>query len=411
MGLGLNIWFPVNQNDGIGKEYYRDYFTKIPSVIPNWQTSCYFDDSGFRLRLVPFEEEICGTWKNDQLCIHARTSSAGPGYHAYLVDVLDRLGISPQKVEDETGYYSNLDYDLLQQSMAQWLRKVSKQVLELNTSGRYSNIAISLITGNVPENTGHLACCPLGHYDHDFFSETLTGNPRGADFFIWWNKTRDSSFYKNTALYLLWCEINWLPPETNLEKETIAATQACLAQAYALQPDIDLPGTTWLELARLTEDDSMVRKLSKRFGGREGNNHPLIGYNHGLISHNICGWRATFSGKMHFDCEEDGLVWWSDNRTIRAHSLMVQWKEDTPQNSDVLLQSAIGKKEYAPFPLRNNAISACLQHTVTQGKNGEPLYQTALTAAHENELLTLALYYEKLADRDWAISICKTVTR
>ncbi|MCL1852321.1 MAG: hypothetical protein FWF88_04740 [Peptococcaceae bacterium] len=411
MGLGLSIWFPVNHSDGTGKEYYQEYFAKISSVIPNWQTSCYFNDDGFRLRLVPFEEEVCGTWESDQLRIYAKTNSAGPGYHAYLVDILDRLGVSPTKIEDETGYYTNLDFGLLQNAMTQWLRHVSGQVVQLSASGQYSNIAISLTSNNVPDTPGHLTCCPLGYYETAFFAGAHAGDPRGTDFFIWWNKERDASFYKNTALNLLWCEVNWLPPETDQEKETVAAALACLAQAYALQPDGELPAASWLELARLAGDAALVRELHSRYGDTVETNQPAVGYNHGQISHYICGWRATFSGKMHFDCEEGGLVWWDDSRTIRAHSLSVEWQEGTPKSSTSLLRSALGDKDCEPFSLRNSAIAACVQHKLTKKEDGEPLHQTALTAAHGDELLFLVLYYKDPADRDWALGICNTVTR
>ena len=98
MGLGFTMCFPVGNGANTSKEYYEKYFSGLSSVVPEWNTIFSSDDEGFRLKLVPFEENVYGNWEDGQLRISARTNSAGPGYHAYLIDVMDKLGTAPLEV-------------------------------------------------------------------------------------------------------------------------------------------------------------------------------------------------------------------------------------------------------------------------------------------------------------------------
>ncbi|MDR2861873.1 MAG: hypothetical protein LBV07_04940 [Syntrophobacterales bacterium] len=406
MGLGLTMWFPLN-GQGANKERYQNYFQHLSSIVPSWKTNSFFDDKGFRVKLVPFEEDVYGTWEEERLCISAKTNSAGPGYHAYLIDLLDGLGIAPVEVEDETGYYGNRDFVSLQEEMTKWLRGLSEQILKMSAGGKYKNLAVSLSIDCFPEDSGHLACCPLGYFEREFFAKAQKGKAGGAEFFIWWNQPQDAMFFKNTALNLIWCENNWLPPETELEHEIIAATLACLEKAYALEPGTDYPAAEWTELARLSRDELLEQKLHSRFGS---SGEARLGYKQGFVTHNIYGWRVTANGKMHFDREEDGsLVWWDDVRTIRATAFSVELKEGA--DSESLLQSATRSEENCdPFTLRNPKIAASIQHDHIE-ENGEPLFQTRLTAALDDKLLILSLFYVHAADRDWAIKVSASVAR
>ena len=407
MGFGLSVWFPVDPGNGTGREFYQEYFLQLLSPVPEWLPGRMVHENGFQIKLVPFEEDIHGTWENGRLCVSARTNSAGPGYHAYLVEVLDGLGIAPLEVEDETGYYESRDFGLLRSAITQWLQGVSAKVLELSVSGQYSNIAISLSTDTVPENTGHLACCQIGYCEREFFDRAHRGEPLGADFFVWWNNGRDALFFKNAALHLLWCEFNWLPPVTDRERETCAAVLACLTRAQALQPGLELPGAAWLEVARLAGEEALAQTLRSRYGDTD---KVRIGYNQGLISHSIRGWRATFSGMMHSDMAQEGPVWWDDTRTIRTRTMEVEWKEGASPDSAALLRDAVGDADCEPFPLRCGEITACIQHTLIE-EESVPLHLTRLTAAQDNELLFLFLFYTNPADRDWATDVCRSVTR
>jgi len=409
MGLGFSICFPVGNSAAISKERYTKYFSELPSIVPGWNTTNYFGNDGFCIKLVPFEEDIYGNWEDGQLRVSARTNSAGPGYHAFLIGILDALGVAPTEVEDDTGYWHNRDFGLLQDEMEKWLIGLSGQLLEMSKTGDYNNISVSLDIENFPVGSTHFACCPLGCFEPDFFERITNGEPGGGAFFVWWNHSQDALFFKNCALNLILCDNNWLPPHTDKEHGIITATLKCLEKAYNMDPCLDYPAAEWLELAKLSGNEELARWVQSRFGVSE---NAKLGYQRGNVSNNINGWQFSRSGKMHFERNDDGtLVWWNEGRTINASTLSVQRKDGATADSKALLEQLTADETgFFPFSLRNAQIASAIQHTQIEG-NGKPLWQTRLYAALENEILILSLWYANEADRDWATEICASVSR
>ena len=413
MGLGFSMWFPLGLNKKKAKERYIEFFQNLSSVVPNWDTSSFFDDEGFWVKLVPFEEEIYGEWKDGKLCVSARTNSAGPGYHAYLIDLLDGIGIAPLKVEDETGYYQDRNFTLLQEEMTNWLKVLGGNILEMSEDGENKNLAVSLSTDWYPVTEG-FTNCPLGHFEKDFFKRMMNGEDTGSEFFIWWNRPQDAAFFKNCAMNLIWCENNWLPPETDPEANIIAATLGCLEKAYALDPGLGYPLAEWSELAQLwkTKGYEPMSDALERLRSSSGDiGEPRCGYKRGQIIQNIRGWHLTRSGMMHYEQDENSDIWWDDDLTIRTSIISVRFDKKVANKSEALLNSVTEEEEDCePFTLRTPEIAACIQHTQIE-EDGELFFQTRLFAALDNELMLMSLYYPDAKDRQRAIDVCASVTR
>jgi len=406
MGLGLTVWYPVGKGKGTDKKSYENYFRKIASIVPDWETESYFDENGFCVKIVPFEEDVYGSWEDGMLCISAKTSSAGPGYHAYLVELLDRMGIDPLEVEDETEYYEHRDFERLQSSMMGWLKALSKKIIEM-AGENYSILSINMPLDTVPAENGRLACCPLGYIEKEFFERAERDEVSGQEFFVWWNEQQDAKFYKNCAMSLMWCDINWLVPETEVEQRAIRAVLSCLEKAYSMDSKQDYPTAEWMELAQLSEDQKSIKKLKTIFG--EGGT-PSVGYLRKNINSSINGWRIEHSGMMHYELDDNGTkVWWDDDMTIRASTITVKFNEDVENKSESLLKSVLeGETDYERFSPRNKETPAAIQHVQIE-EDGELLWQTRLFATSENVLLIISIYYPENAFREKAIEICSSV--
>ncbi|MCL2589189.1 MAG: hypothetical protein FWD84_07260, partial [Oscillospiraceae bacterium] len=261
----------------------------------------------------------------------------------------------------------------------------------------------------LPEAAEHFTSCPLGHFEKEFFERVQGGEDVGVEFFIWWHQARDALFLKQAARSMIVQYINWLPPETDEERETLTATLACLEQAYALDPNLAFPAAEWVELAQLSGDTALAETLQSRFGDV---GEATLGYRRGIVSSNVNGWRFSHSGKMHADRDPDGaLVYWDDKGTIRLSTATVEFNGEVSNKSEALLNSAMGNEAgYAPMGLRNAEVAAQIRHTQTE-EDGQLLWYTSLLAALEGELLILSLFYEDQRDRDWAVRICASVTR
>ena len=383
MGLGFTARLPYTQEN---KEQLQNFFLEQPSIVPGWETDSAVFDDGFRLTLVPFEEDIYGEWEPGYLKLSAKTNSAGPGYHAYLIglldDLQDKLGIVPHAdMDDETGYYDHGDYARLQKSMADWLVSLSDLLIREYSNGEYSALSVSLATKDAPDATDHFTCCPLGYFEQEFFHRAAGGEDVSSEFFVWWNRARDAVFYKNVAQHLICCAMNFLPPQTEEEEELAGCVKACLARAHELDPALALPSP---------EDETL--------GFRRGNVNSLV-----------YGWRVKRPGQMHHRIDDnDAYIWWDDARTIRASSLQFNVKEGAAADNNAILQHVIGKDDYVPFALRSNEIAAAISHEQIE-ENGEPLQQMRLLAVKDCKLLILSIYYTDEADKDWAEAVCASV--
>jgi hypothetical protein len=373
--------------------------------VPGWSPKACFGESGFRVRFAPFEEDVYGAWEKGKLCLTAKTSSAGPGYHAFLVDFLDGLGVLPTIVEDETGYYESRDFSLLQGEMGKWLKFLSAQILQ--ASGDALNLVVSLPIECVPQQSQRFACCPLGFFEKEFFIRAAEGKPVGDEFFIWWNRAADAPFFLNCAMNLIWCEINWIEPQLDEETENVNAALGCLEKALSMDRGLAFPAAEWLELASLSGNRALEETIRARFGEiGEGK----MGYRRELLTSRVNRWFFTRRGAMHSDAEDNGsLVWWDDDHTIRVSALSFARKDGAVPNSKEGLEIATGGSDsFQPFKLRDESVAAAVMETQIE-EDGELIWQTQLAASLDTELLVLDVFYPHEEDRDLAFQICASV--
>ncbi|MCL1992844.1 MAG: hypothetical protein FWG66_07840 [Spirochaetes bacterium] len=433
MGMGFSMRFSVKRIGRTKKEYYERIFQNLPSPVPNWNPVYLSDQTGFSVKLAPFESPIFGMWKDNELHVYARTVSAGPGYHAYLVELIDSLNLEPSFVEDETWYHQTRDFAVLQSKMCDWLQKTSETLLSVWNKKGATNLAVSFAADWTPETSGAYACCPLGTFKKSFFESVKNGNEDVSEFFVWWNKDMDAVFYRNMALYMIHCEANWLIPETALEKRMLESTLECFERAYAMDTGLDYPAAEWLELAELSAlaglkagadvgadlneavaNSALVKQVKSRFSNI---GKAVLGFKRGIIRRSFNGWEFLHSGKMHFDIEDNANpIFWHGERVIRINTVSFkvkggpfqksQPKKSEPSN-DFLSKTLEGLR---PFKLRNKKISAKITHIETE-ENGQPVFETLLAAAVEGEMFVISVVYRNKEDRKWALEVCESVTR
>src|SRR5688572_6592187 len=120
MGLGIHIKAEINK---------PSQFSKIQRTITENTSGLFTDflsfsesENSLYVTLHPCEETVSFEYANDSLICSAKTNSVGPGYHAYLVELLEKVGTELQipwtwNLEegeehylDETDYYRHRDF-------------------------------------------------------------------------------------------------------------------------------------------------------------------------------------------------------------------------------------------------------------------------------------------------------------
>lgn len=424
MGLGISVTAPLGFLKSRTTNKIKNYFNSLSSPVPHRQVSVYDQGEQMQVSLFPFEENVYVTFDKNTVTISAKTNSAGPGYHAHVVALIDDLAaktglkVTASSVEDETGYYADRDFGALQDSMFDWLEALSYNVMEQCGNSNYTGLSICMPLEITPAAEDYFASYPLGYLDEGYLERVINAKKSGdchekeavcSQFFIWWSPSMDAEFYKKCALATMWADIQWIPPHGDAETALYDSALTCLEKAYERDPHLAYPVQEWMELAALREDAALSATLAERFGPRDPGYVSNLGFMRGNVNCLFAnGWRLTRPGAMRYEFDEAN-VWWDDTRTIRASVLTVAPKDGVVDNQALLAD--VGQDEdYVPYDgLKNKDIAAKILHQPTK-ENGEDVFLTCLLAAYNNQLLILSVYYENPEEKPWAQSVCASIT-
>lgn len=425
MGLGITIRASYPESAEECREKLSAFLEKESSVVPGKSVSIATFDETVRASLFFAEEDVYFTLKDGGiLSISAKTSGAGPGYHAYLTGLFERMreacGLSwdDDAVEDDTGYWHSHDFEELRKSMASWLASLADALVENHMGGNVSGLAICMGTEHVPENDEHYAAHLLGWLERDFFRAIQQRGATEEDceaFFIWWDEQTTPSFFLKCAVCMVWCDCNWLPPVTDREKSLFTATFLCLESAWDDDAMLPFPVREWKEMAALSESHEIMEELERRFPG-ETPAGETIGYLRGMVRINIgSGWRITMPGTMHdeLDGDDDTVqVYWDRTRTVRVSCFTVTGNGNgisAESLLDTVTEDVADAKDFSPENPQN--ILARVAHTPQKDEDGAEYFGSFFFAAVDaGRILYISVFYDDERDKAWAEAMFASCT-
>lgn len=416
MGLGIYIGAKaeparLQATEGAEPELLQAIRSAIPLAIGDLLHTTLSEvskvEDGLNVYLHPAEEPL--EFRLDQgelLTASAKTSSAGPGYHAFLVhfleDVASQSGLNwdwdndEAEFSDESGYFGDRDFRRLQLEMLKWLRSIARHITE---EDGYSHLSISLPAG-FQVLGDYFAISSMGYWDRKWF-ESVAEAPeealyeRGAEFFPWWNQDRDAQFWLNCGLAKAWVELHWHPPKDEYELSDCRNTLKCFETARRLDPSVPVPDREVEELQRLTEqsDLSDFRPADQGVGFRR---RPM---RRGLTG----GWTIVLPGFYYGDTENDGttVVYWYGNRTVRGTSL--SFKEGAPRQP-AGSQAQESQREF-DFHQGHLTGEADIEWVETED---EAYWQLQGEMRTDGEICIVTVCFENAADREWAVETWKS---
>lgn len=196
------------------------------------------------LALHPAEERAVLWLKDDVVGGQARTSGAGPGYHAAMVELLDFLAQRMRlkwKVEDPTGYWDTRDRGVLERCMAVHLKEVVGKALPRGPEGE-ALWSVNFPSQRLVVEAPYAIVTPTGPWDPDQARAILEASrPEDlAPFFPWWGD-RDASYWHTVAQALRWMEVIWTPYEPPRQREVREACRDAFRRARELDPSLPIP--------------------------------------------------------------------------------------------------------------------------------------------------------------------------
>jgi hypothetical protein len=217
-------------------------------------------DNGAWLSFYPPAGGIQLDIRNNQVAFDAKTSVAGPGYHAALIDLCDRLGADLgiawrwDAGGDETGYATDRDLTKLHQAFVDQF--IAYCEFYQANSKPHVLYALNLSDGLAIDGYEGVAT-PLGPLPIQYFVEALdeADDAQGCArcVFPWWSTRLDQEFWINTIRSLLWTEVEWRAARTPWERHV---HRVALSMGSRLRRVLDARmGAALDELAALSGDD------------------------------------------------------------------------------------------------------------------------------------------------------------
>jgi hypothetical protein len=353
------------------------------------------------------------------LVCSARTSTGGPGYHAYVVGLLDKIaeecGLEwiwdeGEEFSDETGFATDRDYRALQDSMLEWLQGLARAVAEVDREEEHNSIAVTWPLGRFHVASDHFAVTPLGPRSREWFEEIATSeisqlDGKGLEFFPWWQREMDAAFWRNCGLVQAWMDIPWHAPQNNEERKLYEVVFECFDRATQLDPAIQLP----------REDIEEMRAILKRpkrdvTPPREG----LVGYRRNPVNMDLPGgWSITVPGYFHEDTEDDGRtsVFYFGNRTIHSSSFTMKLKEGEQESPAEMLASLFTEER----ELAIEELSQTRDHlhyaavVLPPEKKGEKTFTLMGAACMPGSLGIVTICFPGESEKEWAVETWKSL--
>ncbi len=246
-----------------------------------------------------------------------KTSSAGPGYHAAIIDLCDHFGRELglqwrwDVGGDETGYAVSRDRAVLEDVFLEQLRGFADFWDQSDASLAY---VMNLVIGLGGDTPGTVST-PLGLYDLAVLAATAEADDEelralAPTLYPWWYDTHTALFWAQTLRAMLWTEAVWRSPDTPWETHIHAAAAALAAKIASRQETCP------------TDLRQALQQLQQSIAA----DHPVpghIGYRRRLITVQLTGyWSIQVPGHYREALENEGetVCLWDDHESIRSSS-------------------------------------------------------------------------------------------
>jgi hypothetical protein len=383
--------------------------------------------SALFLKLHPAAEAVeVAALGRGRLLVSAKTSSAGPGYHAYLCDLLKRLGKAlrvtwdpPEEEGDEgTRYFHAGDRAALEGELLRWLADMAVMVRE-NMSKGGGWYSVSMPLGHHYQSDDQVVT-PLGFRDAAWFAAVADDPRAGIDIFPWWEEGQGAHYLLNRALCLMWAEVRWRPPINDDEIALYESVINLLRQAHALDPSQDYPWREWHEMNRhfaACGGEQMEPTLAAQVARRAARvrKKPLVGYRRRPVKVDLPErWAVTIPGSFAEEWEDNHATWsaWDSVCSLWVTTYTFLNKDGTPLTAEeTLAQSRDRAGERFDYQGGKVIGRAFLDHvTKDEEDEGEASYwRLCGRSASAGHLAGFTICFTDPAYRQWALDTWHTI--
>jgi hypothetical protein len=353
----------------------------------------------------------------------ARTSPAGPGYHAYLCQLLKQFASDfefqweePPGDHDAGRYFVVGDRARLESAFEHWLSQRCTNLLpKVTADGAPYSLGLSKKVKYLHPGP---VLTPLGPRSLDWLKSAANDVATGKDYFAWREPTLDAEFYRNRAVCRMWLDCPWRPPLSEYEGEMYDEIAADLANALDIDSNLPLPWAAWKDvLADLEADKHQFTveptppELRLLVHKRAGENPAApLGYRRHSVRVPVTGgWTIEVPGHFATSWEDDGHTWnaWDTGRTVWFRSVFA----DGQSAEEALIVGRVNLPDGEHLPGRHK--HGVLGEAVfgPHHEDGQDLWRLSGIASVDGQLAACNVYVNNVIDREWAINVWRSLKR
>ena len=305
---------------------------------------------GYAFTLHPAAESLYMEVDGEYVSISAKTSNVGPGYHAFLVSILDSvqatLGLKWEwgEEDDETSFARHRSFELLQSEMAKHLKAVAAVISDQIAGHGLTGMMLSMPVDCGIETFESEVLTPVGPIAPAELR--LWAGAEGPDltraaisYFPWWEMGFGGGFYRGLALCSMWMDMRWARPLGDAERRDIGRTLGWCAEADRLRADPPVSAAAVSDLQALLDSPQ-----APEFPPEKG-----IGYRRRQKLVELTGgWKLSVPGSLEETLEDDNstVVLWNDALTVRGSSVSARPKGQSaaaqPEESAIEIEREFG---------------------------------------------------------------------
>lgn len=362
-------------------------------------------DSGLFLNFCPFDENVEFSLESDHVVCSAKTSGAGPGYHRYLVDFLDRLhevvGLTwteGEKGGDETEFFRQRDAGALEQAMCRQVRTLAKVLLDHAAQGN-TGFRLNFPLDFAPKRDA-FALSALGEWSQAWFEELADADDTRAlqmasAFYPWWDSGLTAGNLRKLGMAACWMDVPWVSPANDRERVACEAALSCFERARQLDPGVDVPEWEIAELRRLLHPANEDMPPSENGIGfrRTAMNLPLTGR-----------WTVELPGYFHSEYDPDSAaqVYFFGDRTFRAST----WSFDAKSTPEEVLERVAPAKDARPLALRADHL---IGHYTKSWNAEDEVFVLSADVAKVDGLCAATITYANEEEEAWALRAASSI--
>jgi hypothetical protein len=437
MGVGLYLTgiFPSDDGESAADEWLNEIASWIESHEEEPLMVCQqgmnsADHPTLFMQIHPCAEDVEISVAEAGVClVTAKTSTAGPGYHIFLCELLHSLGKqfniewdTPDEIieADETGFFFHGDAAAVRQEMLRWFSAVAAIVVEnCKDNGEIGVRMVSMpLDRSYPDQAGILT--PVGPRDPSWFEQRIETPEDGTEFFPWWTEGVGTGFFLGRALCRLWQEVRWRPPITEDEGESLMDVHFDLERAFHLDPNANIPWREWNLLidylneyfgyAEFQYEETREEEIQRR-AEQVDPNLPMIGYRRGRVNVTLSGgWTIIIPGEFADEWQESGETWsaWHGGRTVWFTSWSVSGEGEETLSAQAILDGRPWPDDCETIEHEDGAILGRAVFMPYE-EEGQTMWNLKGYTAIEGNFSLCNIYIQDESDRDWAIEVWKSV--